>query len=173
MSSSLATPPADPPVDEQVQQTDEIYKKALTFNVIAKYDPKINQLIHLSSYGVVYEWNGNDWDKMEYQGPIAIYSRNAIPISEDKTLTVDEILKHDYYQYGLIILNRARPQNFTVGLLGNKHLVAEDKEKGMEAELVEELIMIRNFKGDTFGLWIFDPKDRQYICKFLRYCIDN
>ncbi|QPG75777.1 hypothetical protein FOA43_003138 [Brettanomyces nanus] len=158
---------------EQEQQTLEIYRKALTFNVIAKYDPLINQLIHLSSYCVVYKYEENDWNKLDYQGPIAFYSRSAAELSEATKFSVEQVLKQDHYKYGLIILNRAKPENFTIGFLGNDNLIAEDAGKGMFVESKEKLVIVRDFKGDTFGLWLFDPQDREYLYKFLKYCVDN
>ncbi|GME83871.1 unnamed protein product [Ambrosiozyma monospora] len=105
------------------QQTLDIYKKALTFNVIAKYDPLISQLMYLSSYCVVYKFDEteNDWAKLDYQGPIAIYSRHyqdeyllqqqQQPQSQQTRPkhSVSEIISNPasaHYSNGLIILNR-------------------------------------------------------------------
>ncbi|VEU21259.1 DEKNAAC102185 [Brettanomyces naardenensis] len=164
---------AENPTGEDQQQALDIYKKALTFNVIAKYDPLINQLIHLSPYCVVYKFSEEGWNKLDYQGPIALYSRNTPDIPEAEQVTVLQLLEKDYYKFGLIILNRAKPENFTIGLLGNKYLIDQEADHGMLIERKEELVIVRDFKGDTFGLWLFDEKDREYLYDFLKYCVEN
>jgi len=159
--------------DQQSAQAFDIFKKALTYNVIAKYDPAIDQLIHLSPYCVIYQFDGIDWNKLDYQGPIAFYSRKVSEIKEGAKFSVQDVMKHDIYQYGLILLNRAKPENFTIGLLGRKYLVESDLDKVIAVEKKEELVILNDFKGDTFGIWLFDEKDREYLYKFLTYCTEN
>ncbi|ODV85887.1 hypothetical protein CANARDRAFT_27962 [[Candida] arabinofermentans NRRL YB-2248] len=162
--------------NDQEKQTWEIYKNTLTFNVVAKYDPRINQFVHLTSYCVVYKFDEalNDWSKLDYQGPLIVYSRNCIA-SEPNSLKVSDVLSNDkLYQYGLMVLNRSKPENFSIGLLATKYLVEEDKEEwGLIVEKNEKLIIVRDFKGDTFGLWIFADEDRDYMSEILKFCIES
>ncbi|CDK28133.1 unnamed protein product [Kuraishia capsulata CBS 1993] len=163
------------------RQTLEIYKNALNFNVIAKYDPLVKNLIFQSSHCVVYRFENDDWVKLDYQGPIVLYSRrykNEIDdeqkAKEQEPLTYDTetILRDDtYYEYGIIVYNRNKPQNFSIGIIPTKRLRA--KEDAMIFEKNDELIIVKDLAGDAFGLWIFDEKDRDYICQVLNYCIDN
>lgn len=166
------------PLDSQATSTQqkqafEIFKKALSYNVIAKYDPAINQLVHISSYCVVYQFDGENWNKLNYQGPMALYSRKVPEIIDGKQFSVQEVTKEDHYTYGIIILNRAKPENFTIGILGSKHLIPQDMDKAMVVERKGELVIFKDFKGETFGLWLFDNKDRDYLYKFAQYCLAN
>lgn len=171
--------------DDSTAQTTEIYKQALTFNVIAKYDPAISQLLHISSYCVVYQFDDDaeDWVKTSYMGPVSVYSRRSIwdKYSEDSnvpTVSVDDVLsgKHgQYYKFGLLVLNRGQPENFSLGFLSDRYINQYDidEERNLLVEKSDELIIVRDFNGKAFGLWLFDPKDREYLYKLLLYCTDN
>lgn len=169
-------------------QTIEIYKQALTFNVIAKYDAAIAQLLHISSYCVIYQYDeeSEDWVKSSYMGPITIYSRRSAwdkydadsDISDNQKVTADELVKSktgSYYRFGLLVLNRSQPENFSLGLLGDRYLTDDDisNERNLLIEKSDELIIIRDFEGKAFGFWIFDEKDRDYLYQLLMYCIDK
>jgi mRNA-decapping enzyme subunit 1 len=169
-------------------QTLEIYKQALTFNVIAKYDPSISQLLHISSYCVIYQYDedGEDWVKSSYMGPIAVYSRRSAwdrysvdaDITTKMKVSVDDVLGGkigEYYKFGLLVLNRGQPENFSLGLLGDKYLNNSDieEERNLLIEKSGELIIVRDFNGKAFGLWIFDEKDRDYLYQLLMYCVDK
>lgn len=166
-------------------QTLEIYKQALTFNVIAKYDPSISQLLHISSYCVIYQYDEEleDWVKSSYNGPVSVYARRSEWDKNDNQdninkVNVDTILnaKHGkYYRFGLLILNRAQPENFSLGFLGDKYITDDDvnEERGLLVEKSDQLIIIRDFNGKAFGLWIFDEKDRDYLYQLLMYCTDQ
>lgn len=166
-------------------QTLEIYKQALTFNVIAKYDPLISQLLHISSYCVIYQYDEEleDWVKSSYNGPVSVYTRRS---EWDKNENQDNINKIDvdtiltakhgkYYRFGLLVLNRGQPENFSLGFLGDKYIIDDDvnEERGLLIEKSDQLIIIRDFNGKAFGLWIFDEKDRDYLYQLLMYCTDQ
>lgn len=170
--------------EESSSQTIEIYKQALTFNVIAKYDPSISQLLHISSYCVIYQYDEDieDWTKSSYMGPIAVYSRRSIwdnyRDDDIKKLDVQTIVNSEhgeYYRFGLLVLNRAQPENFSLGFLGDKYLKQSEIEsdQNLLVEKSDELIIVRDFNGKAFGLWIFDPKDRDYLYQLLMYCIEK
>lgn len=168
-------------------QTLEIYKQALTFNVIAKYDPSIAQLLHISSYCVIYQYDedAEDWVKSSYMGPIAVYSRRSVwdrysvdaDITEKMKVNVSDVIggSGEYYKFGLLVLNRGQPENFSLGLLGDKYLKDKDieEERNLLIEKSGELIIVRDFNGKAFGLWLFDEKDRDYLYQLLTYCIDK
>ena len=170
------------------QQTIEIYKQALTFNVIAKYDTAITQLLHISSYCVIYQYDeeSEDWVKSSYMGPITIYSRRSYwdkfdinaDIKETEKINVNKIINSkngEYYKFGLMVLNRSQPENFSLGLLGDRYLNNDEiiNERNLLIEKSDELIIIRDFEGNAFGFWIFDEKDRDYLYQLLMYCIDK
>lgn len=163
----------------------EIYKQALTFNVIAKYDPSISQLLHISSYCVIYQYDedAEDWVKSSYMGPVSVYARRSIwdKVDDDKNInkvSVDQILaakQGEYYRFGLLVLNRGQPENFSLGFLGDKYIQDDDvkDERGFLVEKSDQLIIVRDFNGNAFGLWIFDEKDRDYLYQLLMYCTDQ
>lgn len=186
--SDTQPPTGEAESTESASQTTEIYKQALTFNVVAKYDPAITQLLHISSYCVIYQFDedAEDWVKSSYMGPVCVYARRSVwdkyseDISDDKiaTVSVDDLLKAkqgEYYKFGLLVLNRSQPDNFSLGFLGDKYLNEDDvvEEKNLLIEKSDELIIVRDFNGKAFGLWIFDPKDRDYLYQLLLYCIDK
>lgn len=170
---------------ESSPQAEEIFKQALSFNVIAKYDPAITQLLHISSYCVIYQYDedGEDWVKTSYMGPVAVYSRRSVwdkNSSDDKIepVGVEDLLNSktgEFYRFGLLVLNRSQPENFSLGFLGDKYLKEADivEEKNILVEKSEQLIIIRDFTRKAFGLWVFDEKDRDYLYKLLLYCIDK
>ncbi|GME91371.1 hypothetical protein B5S32_g644 [[Candida] boidinii] len=231
---------------DQEKQAFDIYRKALTFNVISKYDPKINQLIHLSSYCVVYKFDDeiSDWEKLDYQGPLIIYSRNFIKskysielkfkkdqinkikslkskdkstddnnndnnnnnnnndessssselppnefINDSNLVSIKEVLKNDaFYEFGLIVLNRSKIENFSLGLIPNQNLIQDnlnlnnlknqkdidefdDSNEKFIIEKNGELVIIKALDGNTYGLWLFDETDRDYVYKLLCYIV--
>ncbi|GMG60211.1 unnamed protein product [Ambrosiozyma monospora] len=150
--------------------------------------------MYLSSYCVVYKFDEtvNDWAKLDYQGPIAIYSRHY----QDEYLqqqqqqqqpqfqqtkpkhSVSEIVSSPtsaYYSNGLIILNRVKPENFTIGLVDTATILKEPQEDpedvGIKIELNEELIIVRDLNKVVFGLWVFNELDRTHLCQVLKYCV--
>lgn len=162
----------------------EIYKQALTFNVVAKYDPSISQLLHISPYCVIYEYNedSGDWVKSSYMGPMCVYARRSewdrYDDDHHPKVEVDAVLNSStggYYRFGLLVLNRSQPENFSIGLLGDKYVIDKDinDERGLLIEKNDELIIIKDFNDKTFGLWLFDEKDREYMHQLLLYCIDK
>lgn len=182
MSTSSAEPLADS--GDKANEPFEIYKQALTFNVVAKYDPSISQLLHISPYCVIYEYNeeSEDWVKSSYMGPVCVYARrNEWDRYDDDhfpKVEVDTVVNSStgsYYRFGLLVLNRSQPDNFSIGLLGDRYIVDKDvqAEKIMIVEKTDELIIVRDFNDKTFGLWLFDEKDREYMSQLLLYCIDK
>lgn len=172
------------PASTDNSKTIEIYKQALTFNVIAKYDPLISQLLHISSYCVIYQYDedAQDWIKSSYMGPVCVYSRRSVWDKVDDNnigkVSVDEILaakQGELFKFGLVVLNRGQPENFSLGFLGDKYLSQEDldEEKQLLVEKSDELIIVRDFNGKAFGLWIFDVKDRDYLYQLLLYCTEK
>ncbi|KAG0675621.1 mRNA-decapping enzyme subunit 1 [Pichia californica] len=169
-------------------QTIEIYKQALTFNVVAKYDPSISQLLHISSYCVIYQYDedAEDWVKSSYNGPVCVYARRSvwdkygdnIDDNQIKKVNVNTILNGnngEYYRFGLLVLNRGQPDNFSLGFLGDKYIEDKDviEERGLLIEKSDQLIIVKDFNGKAFGLWIFDEKDRDYLFQLLMYCTDQ
>lgn len=157
----------------------EFYRKALNFNVIGRYDPKIKQLLFHTPHASLYKWDfkKDEWNKLEYQGVLAIYLRdvsqntNLLPVSPQEVDIFDSqngsnniqvnngsdnsnrnssgngnsyksndsltyncgktLSGKDIYNYGLIILNRINPDNFSMGIVPNSVV---NKRKVFNAE---------------------------------------
>lgn len=187
---------------EEEATTFELYKGTLTFNVISRYDPAISQLLHISPYCVVYEYVEEDgsWSKAGFQGSLAVYSRNCVwddrglgfdktnfkpheegeqnvlDIQESFKVATKDVVQNDlFYKFGLIVLNRLQPENFSIGILGDQYLQKADleAEKGMFVEVMEEIVIVRDFNGKVWGLWLYDVNDREIVSKLLTYCLKN
>ncbi|ODV97296.1 hypothetical protein PACTADRAFT_79685 [Pachysolen tannophilus NRRL Y-2460] len=167
-----------PPLSTE-QQLDEIaldkstlnvYRKALTYNVIGKYDPKITQLVYHTSHSVLYQFNqdSENWDKLEYEGVLSIYSRNQA-VDDKAKMSPNYILNNEIYTYGLMILNRIKTENFCLGLLSNKNVIDSD----MIVEKNDDLIILKNLKDETYGIWIFDKADRENMFNILNVILNQ
>ncbi|SMN19479.1 similar to Saccharomyces cerevisiae YOL149W DCP1 Subunit of the Dcp1p-Dcp2p decapping enzyme complex, which removes the 5' cap structure from mRNAs prior to their degradation [Maudiozyma saulgeensis] len=219
----------------------EFYRKALNFNVIGRYDPKIKQLLFHTPHASIYKWDfqKDEWTKLEYQGVLAIYLRDISDnepllhmdyntdsqlnsnqrnsnifessrsnISEMSNLSVlDDSAKSqrtdvyssnniigqnssstvlsgkDIYNYGLIILNRMNPDNFSMGIAPNSVInkrkvfdVIENKANPLECmgvEVKDDLVIIKNLKHEVFGIWIHTIADRQNIYELIKYLLES
>ncbi|QLQ80669.1 hypothetical protein HG537_0E00220 [Torulaspora globosa] len=185
--------------------TMEFYRKALNFNVIGRYDPKIKQLLFHTPHASVYKWDfeKNEWNKLDYQGVLAIYLRDVA--NRDSFLPGGDIGEQsvsscggqqmetaaygethsgrDIYNYGLIILNRINPDNFSMAIVPNsvvnkrKVFEAEENAKNplecMGVEVKDELVIIKNLKKEIYGIWIHTVADRQNIFELIKYLLEN
>jgi len=162
ITSTTPTPQTETLLDNEFS----LYTKTLTFNVIGRYDPKIDRLLYHTSHCQLYKFNeSQEWEKMEYSGVLAVYSRKT---SEENigTVNVDDI-----YNHGLIILNRTSPENFSVGLLSNE----ESRKLGIseiKTEYQTDYIIIKNLAGDIFGFWIHEEKDRNSVFSLIKAIIE-
>lgn len=202
----------------------EFYRKALNFNVIGRYDPKIKQLLFHTPHASIYKWDfGKDeWNKLDYQGVLAIYLRD---VGDESTILPDEtddgngqenlisatnssinltqknnntknsnntphhyssgeVLKgKDIYNYGLMILNRINPDNFSMGIVPNNVINkrkifdrSEDEKNPLElmgVEVKDDLVIIKNLKHEVYGIWIHTIADRQNIYELIKYLLEN
>lgn len=207
----------------------EFYRKALNFNVIGRYDPKIKQLLFHTPHASIYKWDfhKDEWNKLDYQGVLAIYLRdigdgtNVLPTYEDEdsqilqdniastnnsTMNLNQkaILKNanknysyntqqnysdsvlqgkDIYNYGLIVLNRINPDNFSMGIVPNnvinKRKIFDPVENAknplepMGVEVKDDLVIIKNLKHEVYGIWIHTVADRQNIYELIKYLLEN
>lgn len=216
----------------------EFYRKALNFNVIGRYDPKIKQLLFHTPHASVYKWDfqKDEWAKLEYQGVLAIYLRdlskdepllnvddglystdaqgnshknsnnNNAPGSSSSSGNNGSLRSHnsdiyasnnmagpapastvltgrDIYNYGLIILNRMNPDNFSMGIVPHSVVnkrkvfdVMEDKANPLErmgVEVKDDLVIIKNLKHEVFGVWIHTIADRQNIYELIKYLLES
>ncbi|KAH3670831.1 hypothetical protein WICMUC_004800 [Wickerhamomyces mucosus] len=135
-----------------------LYTKTLTFNVIGRYDPQISQLLYHTSHCQLYKLSETfEWEKQEYNGVLAIYSR--IPTSEVN------------FDHGLIILNRTSPENYSLGLISN------EKSKQLELNEIKidyqnDYLMIKNLDEDVYGFWIHEVNDRETIYKLVKTLVN-
>lgn len=185
--------------------TMEFYRKALNFNVIGRYDPKIKQLLFHTPHASIYKWDfsKDEWTKLEYQGVLAIYLRDVsnkqdlLPTSDNSEQSVttmasqnidvpsygDALTGRDIYNYGLIILNRINPDNFSMGIVPNSVVnkrkvfeASEDLQNPLECMRVEakdELVIVKNLKHEVYGIWIHTVADRKNIYELIKYLLEN
>ncbi|CCK72630.1 Dcp1p KNAG_0K02670 [Huiozyma naganishii CBS 8797] len=174
----------------------EFYRKALNFNVIGRYDPKIKQLLFHTPHASIYKWDfGKDeWNKLDYQGVLAIYLRDltAGPTklpkqdndsSQQHYSSGEPLRGPDIYNYGLIVLNRINPENFSIGIVPDSVIKqrktsnsAEDQQNPlhlMGIEVKDDLIIIKNLKHEVYGIWIHTAADRQNIYELITYLLKN
>ena len=89
----------------------------------------------------------------------------------------------DIYNYGLIILNRINPDNFSMGIVPNSVVnkrkvfnAPENMENPLECmgvEVKDELVIIKNLKHEVYGVWIHTAADRQNIYELIKYLLEN
>ena len=208
----------------------EFYRKALNFNVIGRYDPKIKQLLFHTPHASLYKWDfkKDEWNKLEYQGVLAIYLRDIsqntdlLPVSPQEMDIFDSqsssnniptsngnngnssnsgngngsknndslsyncgktLSGKDIYNYGLIILKRINPDNFSMGIVPNSVVnkrkvfdAQEDAQNPIECmgvEVKDELVIIKNLKHEVYGIWIHTVNDRQNIYELIKYLLEN
>ncbi|CAK7901657.1 mRNA-decapping enzyme subunit 1 [[Candida] anglica] len=173
-SSKTQTP--EPTQEITPQKALEIYKNALNFNVIHRYDQAIKQLLYLTSHSVIYKFDDDteEWIKTDYQGTMALYLRDfSLPQNSQPEL-------EKLFCYGLILLNRNNPECFSLGLLPNKvskhffpHGVGSNGIVEMDVEINDNLIIVKNLLGDIYGLWVFNEDDRLKLFKLLEFCLKN
>lgn len=168
---------------EQITQTEavDLYRNTLNFNVISRYDPAIKQLLFTSSHCVVYKFGDEeDWIKTDYQGTVVLYLRDyKLPDPNRKDPLNYQDLQN-LFCYGLILLNRTKPENFSMGLLSNKmnkHFFPRGLPNmptfEMVVELNDNIIIVKNVLGEVYGLWVYDEQDRMKLFKTLEYCLNN
>jgi mRNA-decapping enzyme subunit 1 len=150
---------------EQSEQTEQdqlllnraLFAQTLTFNVIGRYDPKLTNLLFTSGNSQIYEYvlATGEWLKLPYKGPLAIYSRDG---------------SEDGYDSGLMVLNKEKLENFSIGVMTGE--VSEKKGKEvMKVENTESLTVVKDSEGRAFGIWIQDDKER--LCELLTALIQG
>lgn len=156
----------------------ELYKNTLNFNVISRYDPRIKQLLYTASHCVLYKFNEGEWEKKEFQGTLALYLRHFVSDVSQRQLGEADL--QDVFCYGLILLNRLSPQNFSIGLLPNSatKVFYPNGVNGsgvtlMDVEINDNLIILKNLVGDIYGLWVFDEEERQKLFQLLKFCLNG
>lgn len=168
---------------EQITQTEavDLYRNTLNFNVISRYDPAIKQLLFTSSHCVVYKFGEEeDWIKTDYQGTVLLYLRDYKLPDANRTDPLNYQDLQNLFCYGLILLNRTKPENFSLGLLSNKmnrHFLPRGLPHmpmfEMAVELNDTIIIVKNVLGEVYGLWVYDEQDRMKLFKTLEYCLNN
>lgn len=204
----------------------EFYRKALNYNVIGRYDPKIKQLLFHTPHASIYKWDftKDEWNKLDYQGVLAIYLRDieegtSILANESEESNLQDTVSStnkssvnsnqknnskknkgfsytpqhyssgivlegkDIYNYGLIVLNRINPDNFSMGIVPNsvinkrKLFDPTENEKNpleiMGVEVKDDLVIIKNLKHEVYGIWIHTIADRQNIYELIKYLLEN
>lgn len=174
------------------QKALELYRNALNFNVINRYDPAIKQLLYHTSHCVIYKFaeEKEEWVKTDYQGTLALYLRDfklpTAPHQNSQGQFPPPLPAYTYqdlqnlFCYGLMLLNRNNPECFSLGLLPNKitkhffpHGLNGNGIVEMNVEINDNLIIVKNLLGDIYGLWVFNEDDRQKLVKLLEFCLKN
>lgn len=162
------------------QKALELYKNTLNFNVISRYDAAAKQLLYTTSHCVIYKFDdeSQEWIKSEYQGTLALYLRNFVSPAPNQQLTYQDLQK--LFCYGLILLNRLSPECFSLGLLPNKvtkHYFPRGLQNNgiveMDAEINDNLIIVKNLLGEIYGLWVFNEEDRTKLFQLMEFCLNN
>lgn len=157
-----------------------LYKNTLNFNVVARYDPAVKQLLYTTSHCVVYKFDDQtqEWLKKDFQGAMMLYLREFSSPPNNRPLGEQDL--QSLFCYGLILLNRASPENFSAGLVPNAvtrqyfpNGVLNNGIKQMDVEMNDNLIIIRNLLGDIYGLWVFDEEDRAKLFKLVSFCLNK
>lgn len=101
----------------------------------------------------------------------------------DSTGNMETLTGRDIYNYGLIILNRLNPDNFSMGIVPNSVVhkrkvfnAAEDKVNRLECmgiEVREDLLIIKNLKCEVYGLWIHTVADRKNVYELIKYLLES
>lgn len=158
----------------------ELYRNALNFNVISRYDSKIRQLLYHTSHCVVYKFDAasEEWEKTDYLGTLALYLRDFAAPQRGMPPTLATL--QSLFCYGLILMNRNNPECFSLGLLPNgttskifPHGVNNNGILQMEVELNGNLIIVKNLMGEIYGLWVFSEAEREKLFKLLEFCLTN
>lgn len=164
------------------QKALELYRNALNFNVINRYDPAIKQLLYHTSHCVIYKFasDSEEWVKTDYQGTLALYLRDFTLPQPGEGSGPQYADLQSLFCYGLILLNRSTPECFSLGLLPNKitrhffpHGVNGNGILGMDVEMNDNLIIVKNLLGEIYGLWVFNEEDRVKLVKLLEFCLKN
>ena len=159
----------------------ELYKNALNFNVVNRYDPALRQLLYVASHCVVYRFDSesDEWIKTDYQGATALYLRDfKLPQKPAEMCTYADL--QNLFCYGLIVLNRNKPECFSMGLLPNRLTgqffprgVAGSGVSSMDVEMNDNLLIVKNLLGEIYGLWVYSEAERLKIFKLLEFCLHN
>ncbi|CAK9438451.1 uncharacterized protein LODBEIA_P26750 [Lodderomyces beijingensis] len=153
----------------------KLYTNTLNFNVISRYDPAIKQLLYYTSHCVIYQFIDDEWAKTDYQGVLALYSRENC-LDTSKPVSGEAV--QSLLCYGLILLNRNNPDCLSIGLVPN-NVVASVSDTSltqfdeMEVELNANLVIVRDIEGKIFGLWIFDEDDRSALFQTIKQILEE
>lgn len=163
--TNLTTTKNNDRMAEEQEQTEEqqllanraLFAQTLTFNVIGRYDPKLSNLLFTSGNSQIYEYvvASGDWLKLPYKGPLAVYSRDDAD---------------DGYDAGIIVLNKEKMENFSIGIITlekSKQLGKED----MKVENTDTLTVVKDSEGKAYGIWIQD--DREPLCTLIKTLIED
>lgn len=155
------------------QQTADLYRKLLTFNVIGKYDPQIKHLIADTYHSTIFKYVGDNWTKLDIEGVLALYSRNFQTLDNANTtgvFTREEVMKRESYPFGILILNRLNLDNWNVGLINNSSIENGD---GIKLEMKDGLIIIKNLQDEVYGIWIHDEEIKKDLYKSLEIIVNS
>lgn len=149
----------------------DYYRNTLNFNVVSRYDPKINSVIYSSRHAVAYKFDPEtqEWNKLPFQGLLSVYRRANL---EPGAAVPDPHTLGDLCYYGLFILNRTTPQNFVVGITPTQVLRTMNKPV-MSVELQGDLVIVQDGEGDVYGIWLFDKGDREKLLLVIQYALDG
>jgi mRNA-decapping enzyme 1B len=117
-------------------------KRAINLSVLVGYDPHVVDIVDTASHAVVYKYakDLDEWAKKGCEGTLFLLRRSSAPY------------------YSLFILNRLSLVNFSVPV-----------EPTMELQSSDDFLIYK--PGELiYGIWFFEPNDRERIGKSLVVC---
>ncbi|KAI9594686.1 hypothetical protein BDF19DRAFT_386111 [Syncephalis fuscata] len=127
------TPALPPPPPSNVASV----RTAVNLSVLKRHIPSVKYIVDSASHAVLYEFEPEtrEWTKKNVEGAMFIFERYENTPS-----------------FGFFILNRLGLDNALAYL--EPHLVLHQ---------TDEYIMYRSGAAPIYGLWIYDPTDRERI----------
>lgn len=132
---------------------------SLNSKVLQRRDSKLSKILLTSPICNVYKYNfsDNDWDRLDVQGPLFVYTRQN---------------NDGDYPYAAFVMNRLGLEDFYIGLCPKSWSVKHEKAP-MRVTLDDPLLMIEECAETTYGLWLFDENDRVKCLKLLEDCLES
>lgn len=117
-------------------------RDAVNLNVLRRHDSSVSGILGSTSHTVVYLFNAEDqsWAKIGIEGAMFVFERESS-------------------HYGLTVMNRLGTNNFTT-----------DVTAETEVEMLGDYIILRTLETEVYGLWVYEPSDRQRLYELLQKC---
>lgn len=141
-------------------------RQKYNYSVLGRHDPRIYQIFFTSSICNVYKYDleENQWEKLNCQGTLFIYSR----VARDP----NDIGDTQKYPYALMVLNRLSIENFTLGITPLSLAKEFNDGSEMDINMEDPFIMVQSSDEQMYGLWLFHDQDRERTLTTLQWCLN-